>query len=75
MSHVFSETLRKLRTEKGLSQQALANKLFVTRPTVARWESGTRLPDAMMITRIAEVLSKEKNRRASEKPIFDEQNK
>ena len=61
MSQVFSETLKRIRTEKGLSQQALADKLFVTRPTVARWEAGTRLPDAMMITRLAEVLSVDVN--------------
>lgn len=57
MSQSFSKTLKKLRTERGLSQNALADKLFVTRPTVARWESGTRLPDATMIKRLAEVLS------------------
>ena len=56
MSHLFSETIKKLRTEKGLSQQTLADKMFVTRPTVARWESGVRLPDVVMITRLAEVL-------------------
>ena len=57
MSQTFSKTLKKLRTEKGLSQNALADKLYVTRPTVARWESGTRLPDATMIKRLADALS------------------
>ena len=61
MSQFFSETLKKLRTEKGLSQQALADKIFVTRPTVARWESGIRLPDAVTITRLAEILGVEVN--------------
>ena len=61
MSQVFSETLRKLRNEKMLSQQALANKVFVTRSTVARWESGSRLPDALMITRLSEVLDVDAN--------------
>ena len=56
MSHLFSETIKQLRMRKGLSQQTLADKMFVTRPTVARWESGVRLPDAVMITRLAEVL-------------------
>ena len=56
MGFNFTEILRKLRTEKGLSQQALADKMFVTRPTVSRWESGIRLPDAMMISRLAKVL-------------------
>lgn len=59
MNKAFSLTLRKLRTERSLSQQALADKMFVTRPTVARWESGARLPDAIMIKRLAEVLGVE----------------
>lgn len=56
MSRLFSDTIKKLRVGKGLSQQALASKLFVTRSTVARWESGTRLPDAVMMSRLAEAL-------------------
>lgn len=56
MNKIFSETLSKLRTDKGLSRQELADKMYVTRTTVTRWENGTRLPDAMMITRLAEVL-------------------
>lgn len=57
MSHFFSETIKKLRTDKGLSQQELADKMYVTRSTISRWESGHRLPDASMISRLAEVLS------------------
>ena len=39
MSLLFAETLRKLRTEKGLSQRDLAERLYVTRSTVNRWEN------------------------------------
>lgn len=56
MNQSFPTTLKKLRTKKGLSQQALADMMYVTRPSIARWESGTRLPDAMMIRKLAEVL-------------------
>ena len=56
MSLRFAETLRKLRTEKGLSQQEFAKGIYVTRSAVARWENGTRLPDAMMIYRISRYL-------------------
>ena len=56
MNQTFPKTLKQLRTKKGLSQQMLADQMFVTRPTVARWESGARLPDAMMIKRLAEIL-------------------
>lgn len=61
MSEFFSDTLKKLRTEKGLSQQALADKMFVTRSTIARWEIGIRLPDATMISRLSEVLGVDAN--------------
>lgn len=37
--------LRAFRTEKGLSQQELANLLGRNRITIHRWESGKRLPD------------------------------
>ena len=56
MNQTFPKTLKQLRTKKGLSQQKLADQMFVTRPTIARWESGARLPDAMMIKRLAEIL-------------------
>ena len=61
MRQFFSETLKKLRTEKGLSQQVLADKVYVTRSTVVRWESGSRLPDAVMISRLSEVLGADVN--------------
>ena len=32
-----------LRTKKGLSQEALAEKVFVTRQAVSRWENGGSL--------------------------------
>jgi len=61
MSMYFAETLRKLRTEKGLSQQELSDRVYVTRSTVARWENGSRLPDAMMISRLAKCLGTDAN--------------
>ena len=56
MSTLFAETLRKLRKEKGLSQIQLGNLMFVNRSTVARWETGLRLPDAAMIARLSRAL-------------------
>lgn len=54
---LFAETLRKLRTEKGLTQKQLGKQLFVYHSTIARWERGDRLPDAAMIPRIAKCLN------------------
>ncbi len=59
MNTLFAETLKKLRTERGLSQIQLGKQMFVNHSTVARWENGTRLPDAAMITRLSKVLDVE----------------
>ena len=56
MNTLFAETLKKLRKEKGLSQVQLGKQMFVNNSTVARWENGTRLPDAAMIARLSRVL-------------------
>lgn len=56
MSMLFAETLKKIRTEKGLTQRELAERLYVTRTSVNRWENGTRLPDAAMILKLSEAL-------------------
>lgn len=41
----FSEKLIRLRKREGLSQEALAEILGVSRQAVSRWEQGTALPD------------------------------
>jgi len=56
MNQTFAETIRLLRTERGLSQSQLAEQMYVTRSTIARWEAGSRLPDAVMIVRLAKCL-------------------
>ena len=43
-----------LRTKKGLSQEALAEKVFVTRQAVSRWENGETVPN----TETLKLLSK-----------------
>ncbi|MFQ7473170.1 MAG: helix-turn-helix transcriptional regulator, partial [Anaerovoracaceae bacterium] len=37
--------IHKLRTEKGLSQDELAKKIFVTRQAVSRWENNETVPN------------------------------
>lgn len=56
MTTSFGETLRRLRTEKGLSQQQLAVRLHMERPSIANWEAGRRMPDAATVYQIAEAL-------------------
>lgn len=61
MNLLFAETLRRLRTERGLSQKQLGEQLFVYHSTISRWENGSRLPDAAMIPRLAKCLDVDAN--------------
>ncbi|MCM1125678.1 MAG: helix-turn-helix domain-containing protein [Lachnospiraceae bacterium] len=52
----FGEKIKRLREGKGMTQQTLADQLYVTRQAVSRWECGARYPELLMAKRIAEVL-------------------
>ena len=53
----FGKKIRELRTEKGLSQKELADKLGVTFRTVRGWETEGRYPKKReLYDKIAEVL-------------------
>lgn len=61
VNFLFSETLKKLRGERGLSQKQLGQLMFVNHSTIARWENASRLPDAAMIIRLAQCLGVDAN--------------
>ena len=46
----------KLRTERGMSQDELADKIIVTRQAVSRWENGLSVPDSDMLITLADEL-------------------
>lgn len=48
--------LKRLRTERGLTQDQLAEKLNVVRQTVSSWETGKTTPDVETLTAIAQAL-------------------
>ena len=52
----IGQNIRTLRTQKNMSQDDLAEKLFVTRQTVSNYETGRSRPDIEMLDRIAVVL-------------------
>ena len=52
----FGENLKRVREEKGLTQQTLADYLYVTRQAVSRWEGGSRYPDLMTAKKMAQFL-------------------
>ena len=53
---MLQENLKILRTQKGMSQEELADRLNVVRQTVSKWEKGLSVPDSEMLIRIAEVF-------------------
>ncbi|MBR2523003.1 MAG: response regulator [Clostridiales bacterium] len=52
----FASTLKKLRYERNMSQQQLADLLFVDRSSIANWENGRRVPNAILLTNLANIL-------------------
>ena len=50
------EILHHLRTEKGLSQDELAEKVFVTRQAVSRWENGETTPGLETLKRLSQLF-------------------
>lgn len=52
----FGERIKEYRLKKGLTQEDLAKRLFVSRKTVSKWETGRGLPDSSMLPHIANAL-------------------
>lgn len=52
----FPDNLKRLRKNKQLSQEALAELLDVSRQSVSKWEQGICMPEAQMLLRLSETL-------------------
>lgn len=48
--------IRKHRTESGLSQKDLADKIYVTRQTVSNWENGKSYPDIQSLLLLSQLF-------------------
>lgn len=48
--------LKELRKEKGITQEELAEMLYVSGRTVSRWETETNMPDISLLVDIAEIF-------------------
>ena len=46
--------LKELRRERNLTQESLAEKLYVSNRTVSRWETGSNMPDIGMLVQLAD---------------------
>lgn len=52
----FAETLTRLRREKGLSQEQLADLTDVSRQAVGKWEAGQSMPDLPRLIALADLF-------------------
>ena len=50
------DILSRLRTERGLSQDELAEQMFVTRQAVSRWENGETTPNVETLKRLSQFF-------------------
>lgn len=53
----FAEKLKTLRKEKGISQEALAEKIHVSRQAITKWESGNGIPDIENLIAISALFN------------------
>ena len=54
---VFSERLKELRSERGLSQSQLAKLTGISNGAIAFWEIGARIPSAQAIIVLAKFFN------------------
>ena len=53
----FNEKLQELRKQKGLTQEELAEQLYVSRTAISKWESGRGYPNIESLKAIAKFFS------------------
>lgn len=52
-----SKNIKKLRTDRNMTQDSLAERICVTRQTVSSWENGRTQPDIDMLEHLADALN------------------
>ena len=53
----FADKLKELRKQKGISQEALAEKIYVSRQAITKWESGNGIPDIENLIAISALFN------------------
>lgn len=59
MNTSIPKNIKRLRQKAGITQEQLAENMFVTRQTVSLWENGRTQPDIQTLERLAEVFGVE----------------
>ncbi|AIG78413.1 helix-turn-helix domain protein [Amycolatopsis japonica] len=56
MAETFGAVLRRLRTEKVISQRRFAKRVPISQATLSRWEAGLKMPEERVAARLDELL-------------------
>ena len=67
----FGEKIKKLRSQSNLTQEGLANKLYVSRTAVSKWESGKGYPNIDLLKDIARLFNVTIDELLSSEEILD----
>ena len=66
---MLNENIRTIRKNKGFTQEELAIRLHVTRQTISKWEKGLSVPDAALLSDMAEIFEVSVSELLGEKPV------
>jgi len=66
---MFTQKLKQLRLERGLSQQQIADKLGISNQAYSRWETGKFSPNLQSLEKIAKTLNVPIEELLSNKPL------
>ena len=65
----LSEIIKGARLKKGMTQQELADNVYVTRQTISKWELGKSVPDEVSLNLLYQCLDIDKEERKTLKKL------
>ena len=65
----ISEIIKEARIKKGMTQQDLANRVYVTRQTISKWELGKSVPDEASLNLLYQCLEIDQQERNTLKKL------
>lgn len=65
----LSEIIKEARLKKGMTQQELADSVYVTRQTISKWELGKSVPDEVSLNLLYQCLDIDKEERKTLKKL------
>ena len=58
-NYITGATIKRLREKKAMTQDELAQKIFVSNKTISKWETGHGFPDISLLEPLAKALEQD----------------